>query len=328
MTIQISVILSTYNRCRSLPAALESVAAQVVPPSVEWEVIVVDNNSRDQTREVVENFCRKNPTGRFRYLFEPRQGLSNARNAGIREARGEIIAFMDDDVTVEPAWLQNLTASLHGGEWAGAGGRILPPQDFKPPRWLTLGGIMDSGGVLALFDLGDVPGELKKAPYGTNMAFRKSMFDKYGGFRTDLGRCGDSLIGNEDTELGGRLMAGGEHLRYEPSAVVHHPVPKERLNKKYFLAWWFAYGHALVLERGTRPAILGIPRQFISIPNLVVRFLSVRTLRWLLALNPQRRFYNKCWVWKTAGEIVQIYHQSVEPKSAVQEIPSRTVKQK
>ena len=323
--MKITVILCTFNRCRSLPKALDSVAVQVLPESVAWEVIVVDNNSSDQTRAVAEDYCRRYP-GRFRYLFEPQQGLSRARNAGILDARGEIIAFMDDDVTVGPAWLQNLTASLHGGEWAGAGGRILPPQDFEPPCWLTLGGEMDLGGALALFDLGNVPGELKKAPYGTNMAFRKSTFEKYGTFRVDLGRSGNTLLSNEDTEFGRRLMSGGERLRYEPSAVVYHPVPMERLNKRYFRAWWFAYGRARALERGLRPAILGIPRQFISIPNLVLRFLSVRTLRWLLSLNPQRRLYNKCQVWLTMGEIAQTCRQASLPMNVAQEIPSQSLR--
>jgi glucosyl-dolichyl phosphate glucuronosyltransferase len=320
--MNITVVLCTFNRCRSLPQALESVAAQALPDSFEWEVIVVDNNSSDQTRQVAENYFRKYP-GRFRYVFEPQQGLSRARNTGIREARGDVVAFMDDDITVEPMWLQNLTASLHVGRWAGAGGPIRPPQEFRPPGWLTLGGEMDLGGALALFDLGNVPGELKKPPYGTNMAFRKSMFEKYGGFRVDLGRCGDNLLSNEDTEFGGRLMAAGERLRYEPSAVVHHPVPKERLSKKYFRAWWFDYGRARVLERGKGPAILGIPRQFMSIPSLVVRHLSVRTLQWLLALDPKRRFHNKCRVWMMLGEIAQTYRQSFESKNPAQQGPSR-----
>ena len=324
--MDITVILCTYNRCLSLPKALDSVARQVLPESVTWEVLVVDNNSSDQTRAIAEEYCGLHP-GRFRYLFEPEQGLSRARNAGIREANGEIIAFMDDDVTVEPNWLQNLTAPLYDGKWAGAGGPVRPTVDFERPSWLTLGGEMDLGGALALIDLGDVPGEMKRAPYGTNMAFRKSMFEKYGAFRADLGRCGNSLLSNEDTEFGKRLMASGERLRYEPSAVVHHPVPKERLDQKYFRTWWFDYGRARVLERGARPAILGIPRQFLSLPSLVLRYLSVRVLKWLLSMNPQRRFYNKCQVWLTVGEIAQTYRHSSEPTHAAPKIPSQSLRQ-
>src|ERR1039458_3873680 len=110
--MKISVILCTYNRCQSLPKALNSIAVQTIPDSVDWEVVVVDNNSKDQTRAVVEEFSRQYP-GRFRYVFQSQQGLSNARNAGIREAQGDVLAFMDDDVTVEATWLQSLTGSLH-----------------------------------------------------------------------------------------------------------------------------------------------------------------------------------------------------------------------
>ena len=307
--MKITVILCTYNRAHIISKALESVLTSVLPPALEWEVLTVDNNSKDHTRAAANEFCLRHP-GRVRYLFEAQQGLSNARNTGIREARGEIIAFMDDDVTVEPTWLQNLTASLHDGAWAGAGGRVRPSKDFTPPDWLTLdGGIMDSSGVLALFDVGTVAGELKKPPFGANMAFRKSMFEKYGGFRPDLGRCGSSLIGNEDTEFGRRLLAAGERLRYEPSAVVYHPVPRERLNKKYFLAWWFAYGRAMFRQTGKRPPVWGIPRHYVSIVS--------RTLRWLSSsrLDPKRRFFWKCRIWEAAGELFENYCGRQQDKS-------------
>ena len=100
---KISVLVCTYNRCQNLGGAIESIAAQSLPPSLQWEIVVVDNNSSDQTRQVVEDFGRRCP-GHFRYLFEPRQGKSHALNTGIKEARGDIIAFIDDDVTVEPMW--------------------------------------------------------------------------------------------------------------------------------------------------------------------------------------------------------------------------------
>src|ERR1700722_6737317 len=109
---KITVIICTYNRCQTLQRALASVAASVLPPDVEWEVLVANNNSTDQTREAIEEFCRKYP-GRFRYLLETRQGKSYALNSAIREAHGGILVFIDDDVIVEPTWLQNLTAALH-----------------------------------------------------------------------------------------------------------------------------------------------------------------------------------------------------------------------
>src|ERR1700722_16738649 len=100
----VSVIICTYNRCKSLATALESVAASKLPDSMDWEVLVIDNNSSDKTSEVAQGFCQRFPN-RFRYFFEPRQGKSFALNTGIQAARGEVLAFTDDDVIVEPTWL-------------------------------------------------------------------------------------------------------------------------------------------------------------------------------------------------------------------------------
>jgi len=310
--MKITVILCTYNRCQSLAKTLESVAASTLPNSVQWEVLVVDNNSTDHTREVVGDFCQRYPN-LFRYVSESRSGKSFALNTGVCEARGDVLAFVDDDVTVEPTWLQNLTAALNDGEWAGTGGRTLPAQAFTPPRWLALHLL---GALCAHFDLGDAPCELDRAPYGANMAFRKEMFERYGLFRSDLGPSPNPEIPrpNEDTEFGRRLMAAGERLRYEPSAVVHHPVPEDRLTKEYFLAWWFDFGRATMREVGRRRDILGIPRPYLSLLKYGTVLIPFRTLRWVLNFNSQRRFYRKCWVWKTAGEIVEVYRRSFSIK--------------
>jgi glucosyl-dolichyl phosphate glucuronosyltransferase len=308
--MKVSVILCTFNRSATLPSALDSLATQQLSESVSWEVIVVDNNSTDNTRATVESYSNRYPR-RFRYIFESQQGLSRARNAGICAAQGEILAFLDDDVIAEPDWLANLTSALGDSKWQGAGGRIVPPSGFAPPKWLPLGGENDLGGPLALFDLGTTPGELQRAPYGANMAFRRSMFEKYGDFRVDLGRCGASLLSGEDTEFANRLLAGSEPLRYEPSAIVHHPVPAERLNEKYFRNWWFDFGRGRIIERARRPSVYGLPREWFSIVHLLWHFLPIRTVRWLLANSPQQRFYNKCQVWLTVGEIVQNYRTSL-----------------
>jgi glycosyltransferase involved in cell wall biosynthesis len=309
--VNVTVIVCTYNRCQSLAQALGSVASSFLPGSVGWEVLVVDNNSRDRTRAVVEEISCRYP-GRFRYLFEAQSGKSCALNSAIREALGDILAFVDDDVTVEPTWLQNLTAELHDNQWGGAGGRIRPQGPFSPPPWLITHGppipgqdIIDfeSVGPLVLFDLGDKAGELDRPPYGTNMAFRKAMFERYGGFRTDLGPRPGSQIRNEETEFCLRLIAGGERLRYEPSAVVYHPVPKNRLTKSFLRAWWFAYGRAVIRQTGQQPSVLGIPSRYRQ------RFRN--RLHWMFTCNPhwplypQWRFYWETQLCIAAGEIVE-----------------------
>ena len=305
----VTVILCTYNRCQSLANALQSVAISEMPSSIVWELLVVDNNSTDGTREVVEGFARRHP-GRFRYLFEPKPGKSQALNAGIRNARGNILAFIDDDVTVEKNWLHNLTAVLDGDAWVGAGGRILPDRAFAPPPWLPLDGPNNMGGILALFDLGDTAIELHQPPFGTNMAFQKKMFEKHGGFRLDLGPLPGSELRNEDTEFGRRLLLAGERLRYEPSATVYHRMPEERLTTGYFLKFCFDHGRASIRETGRRLDVWGIPRHYLTLLKVGTLF-SARSLHWVGTFwNRKLRFYRKAMAWMTAGEIVEVWCQS------------------
>ena len=311
--MKVTVILCTYNRSQSLIKALTSVANSIVPDSVAWEVLVVDNNSPDKTREVVEEFCRRYPQ-RFRYLFEPRQGKSHALNSGIRATDADVLAFMDDDVEVDTYWLGNLTKALQSGPWSGAGGRILAEAGFVPPRWMETNARY-ALAPLAFFDLGDNAGESKEAPFGTNMAFRKEMFQRYGDFRTDLGPQPGSEIRNEDTEFGTRLLNGGEQIWYEPSALVYHSVPRDRIRKDYFLAWWFDKARGDVRQDG-------IPRKsrlyIAGVPLFLFRTLSGWTLRWIISVNPGRRFSCKLNVWKTAGLIQECHRQfkSTPPKVA------------
>ena len=309
--ITATVVLCTYNRHRSLANALNSIAASTVPESYEWEVLVVDNNSHDQTRDVIEDFCRRYP-GRFRYLFEAQQGKSYALNAGIREARGDILAFTDDDVVVEPGWLANLTRPLCDREWAGCAGRTLPEQGFSPPRWLSLEN-RHALAPLGVFDLGLEAREITVSPFGDNMAFRKAMFDEYGGFRTDLGpRAGSGEPQkSEDSEFASRLLAAGERFRYEPSAIVYHSVPENRVQRRYFLAWWFDKARSDTRISGfrskTKYCCWGVPLY-------LYRNLAVWTLRWLLTFESSKRFSHKLAVFTKAGEISEYYRHSLETK--------------
>jgi glycosyltransferase involved in cell wall biosynthesis len=301
----ISIILCTYNRCQGLRVALESVALSKVPPSFDWYVLIVDNNSNDGTREVAESFCLRDPK-HFRYIFEPQQGKSFALNRGIREATGEVLAFIDDDITVEPDWLYELTKPLEAGECAGSGGRVYLPKDFLPPAWMAVDGQYSLASILAYFDLGSQPIELLKPPIGNNMAFRKAIFEKYGLFRTDLGPAPGSELRHEDTEFGTRVMRSGERLLYVPTAVVRHAVEQRRLEKSYFLAYHFDYGRALIREKGDRKPIGFIPRTAISFSDRLLRMLPKKIWWWIRESDPRARFFNKCHVWATSGEIVEL----------------------
>ena len=298
--LALSVIICTYNRANLLAEALKSVALSSLPKGVEWEVLVVDNNSTDQTRRIVEEAVQSHP-GLFRYVFERQQGLSHARNAGIREARGEIITFTDDDVTMDAKWLWRLTENLQNSPYVGAGGRVIPVWNCQPPGWFP---VDKPWGAIVQFDCGPEPGLLSEPPLGANMAFRKEAFTKYGGFRTDLGRCGDNLLSSEDIEFGRRLLSAGECIRYEPASEVYHPVPQNRLTKEYILGWWFGRGRSDVLERGIPPStkllIVGVP--FLLFPRL-----AISLLRWMATINPARRFNAKLTLWNLAGTITEHY---------------------
>ena len=151
------------------------------------------------------------------------------------------------------------------------------------------------------FDQGEEAKELVGPPFGTNMAFRKAVFAKYGGFRTDLGPSPGNEIRAEDTEFGRRLIAAGERLRYEPSAIVYHPVPESRIDKKFFLKWWFDYGQANAREFPVQPLHL-----FCN--------LTAWTLRWMVAFEPRLRFHCKLVVWERTGSIVEFFRQVLEAK--------------
>lgn len=302
--MNITVILCTYNRCASLAAALESAAACIVPHAASWQVLVVDNNSTDQTPQVVAGFIERHP-GRFRYLFEPKPGKSHALNSGIREASGDVLAFMDDDVAVDSHWLENLTAVLRNPEWAGAGGRILPERSFTLPDWLLIDNRY-ALAPLAIFDLGSEAGELHESPFGTNMAFRRQVFEKVGDFRTDLGPRPGSEARNEDTEFGDRVLAAGFRLWYEPRAIVYHSLPVHRLQRRYFLTWWHDKARADIRQDGV-PANM---RWFIAgVPLSMFRRLCVWTLRWMITFDPGRRFSRKLSAYRAAGAIRECYSQ-------------------
>jgi len=300
--MNIAVILCTYNRARSLAVALESVAASRMAEDSAWEVVVVDNNSSDETPNVVHGFQERFPN-RFRYIFEPTPGKSHALNRALRETDAEIVAFMDDDVQVDPDWLRQLTKIFDNKEYAGSGGRILPESGFQPPVWLK---VLSPYALapIAMFDLGPDAADLHEPPFGTNMAFRRRVFAQCGDFRRDLGPRPGSEIRSEDTEFGMRVLRAGERLWYEPSAIVHHMVPSHRVKQEYFLKWWFAKGRGDVREgifqHEKRLSISGVPL-------VLFRRTLVWGVRWLVSISPSRRYDCKAKVWWLAGEIKESF---------------------
>lgn len=253
----ISVVLSTYNRADRLPAALDALLAQT--GHVLYEIIVVDNNSTDDTAAVVHPIARHS-AGRVRYAFEPRQGLSHGRNAGIALARSPIIAFTDDDVRVAADWILQMKRAFDEHPDAGyVGGRVLPDWLAPPPSWLTTA----HWAPLALQDYGadlQVSGrERAVCLVGANLAFRKQVFARVGLFTASLGRVKDGIGSTEDHDLQLRAWRAGFFGIYVPSIVVLADVTADRLEKQYHRRWHRGHGRhcAMMRLRELVPADLG-----------------------------------------------------------------------
>jgi glycosyltransferase involved in cell wall biosynthesis len=282
----ISVVLSTYNRASLLGGALRSLLAPD-PAVPRHEVIVVDNNSTDGTRAVVESLVSEG-SGRLRYVFEARQGLSHARNRGIAASRGQYIAFTDDDVRATPGWLGALTAAFEAHpEVAFVGGRVLPNWPHEPPAWLT----REHWGPLALVDHGDAGfvTSLRRpiTLVGANMAYRRGVFAEFGGFDPHYQHQPGAVSSVEDHEFERRLYQAGHQGWYEPAAVVEAAVQPDRLTKAYHRRWHYDHGRNLVrllpaghvydpnmIPRLTRPG----DRHLLGAPLYLFRGIGERTV--------------------------------------------------
>jgi hypothetical protein len=275
--IHATVLIATYNRAALLDRTLGSLRRLRMAPHRRWELIVVDNNSSDDTRLVVERHSRDFPVP-LRYLLETRQGRSSALNAGIAAARGAVIAMTDDDVIVDEGWLEAACTALLepiSPEIAYAGGPVRPLWEAAPPAWLDVRR-GDLWGTIAIQDHGGEPfvyERQKKVPLGANMAATRELFARIGAFRADLGRTsGARVLGQEVPELLARARAAGCHGAYVPAMQVEHHVPAARLTRGYFRRWWFGKGVSRARLEESRPVtelgvdlrhtphILGVPR--------------------------------------------------------------------
>ncbi len=240
--VNVSVIVCTYNRAESLRDTLQSLVDQKLSNGLTYEIVIVDNNSTDRTREVVDGFMAKN--GRpFIFRFEKRQGLSFARNTGIEAASGQVLAFTDDDVTVHPDWVQEFWNCFRETGALVVAGKIERLWYCERPSWFQ----DELGGPLIVQDLGNKrkKWDIERHTVGANMAFHRTVFERLGRFREGLGRRGELLIGGEDREIFLRARSAGLPIYYEPKAIVWHKVEKERLSKDYMRQWFWDIGRTL-----------------------------------------------------------------------------------
>ena len=220
---ELSVVVATRNRADLLPSCLGSLTAQTT--AAQLEIVVVDNGSEDDTSTVVRNWARRDP--RIGLVVEPAIGLSQAKNAGIRNVLASIVAFTDDDVILDPRWVEAYVAFFRDRPYEPlvlAGGPVLPiaPDLSRWPSWLSDAAQVD----LPRVHHGSEERLLGRFDYlwGANMAARRELFDRIGGFDETLGPSGDLRGSFEDVELNERVAAAGGECVYLPGAIVHHRV--------------------------------------------------------------------------------------------------------
>lgn len=229
-----------------LAPAIEGVLRQETN-GVRYEFLVVDNNSTDETRTVIEKYINGGATN-LRYIFEAQQGLSHARNAGIKQSHAPLIAFTDDDVRVQPDWVYKIKQTFDRyPEVDFIGGKVLPLWEQEPPSWLT----KDQWSPLALLDNGDKPLYMnRQRPFclvGANLAVRREAFERVGMFGLELQRIKDGIGSSEDHEWQVRVWQAGRQGLYVPELVIHAEVQKERLTKAYHRRWHTGHGKSMAV---------------------------------------------------------------------------------
>lgn len=231
--IRLTVIIATYNRSESLSRTLDSLLEQTLPKEL-WELVVIDNNSTDSTAQAIVRFIESNKERiNVRTFLETEQGISPARNRGLKEGFGEYFAFLDDDELPMPDWAEVYVNFFDSHpDVAEAGGRMIPLYEYDTPKWLSkyteilLSGLMDKGDRARPFRKGEYP-------FGGNIAFRRSTIEKYGMFSSQLGRTGKKLLGGEEKDYAFRLQTAGETIWYLPQSRIDHVIPRERLTRRF-----------------------------------------------------------------------------------------------
>lgn len=237
--IKASVIIPTYNRSHSLARALRSLN-ELDFPRDQWEVVVVDNNSTDDTKQIAEA-ARSSMALNLKYVREERLSLTVARHTGAAAAESDILLYIDDDVTVETGWMRAVVESFHSDSRVGmVGGPVKAIFEVPPPKWL-LKLVKVDGIWLSLYDLGNETQEA--GAVGPNLCVRKSVLAEVGGFPADTigveaegkpGTVEKIYIGSGDGGLCQKVRVAGLKVLYVPDAVAYHHIPPVRMTKR----WW------------------------------------------------------------------------------------------
>lgn len=250
----VSVVICTRNRVHHLLDAIRSVLEQAYPRN-SYELIVVDNASSDPTPDSVRPFVE---SGKIRYVVEPILGLAHARNTGWKNARGQYVAFFDDDAIATPGWLGAIEEAFRSFPRVGiVGGRVDPIWKKERPVWLS-----DEVAVsLTLLDWSDRPKEILNVDrewlVGSNMAIPRAVLEEVGGFHPWLDRVGSNLLSSGDVFLQKEIIRRGYACLYYPEMAIRHLVPANRLNQGWFRRrfYWQGISNAMMklIEQSPTP---------------------------------------------------------------------------
>jgi glucosyl-dolichyl phosphate glucuronosyltransferase len=300
--MKLDVVIPTYNRQHLLVLTLRSLFSADVPAGLEILVTVVDNNSTDETKSVVQQFVKEFPKA-VRYCTESRQGRSHALNAGITSTSGDLVGIIDDDEEIDREWYKTIFNAFTKGDVDFIGGPYVPRWSTAQPAWMP----REYGSVVGWVDGGDrevpfdhsYPGILM----GGNAVFKRSILEKVGLFATWLGRTDKGLLSGEDEDLYERLLRAGAKGMYLPSLIIYHHIPAERLTKRYFRSWCFWRGVSVGLldrkRKASCPYLMGIPRwQYRKAAEGVL--LKLRYL-FLRPSDPARAFASELGIWDFGG---------------------------
>lgn len=248
MTPSYTVALCTHNHVDRLERTLLDLA-RINPPDAGWELLIIDNGSRDATPELLDRHTWP-ASWEVRVAREEKLGLSNARNRAITEARGEYLIFMDDDETADPDWLRAFERLIATHSPDAFGGRIcvLFEEDYRPP-WLT----DELLGFLGELNRTETISQLLQPNasfYGGNFGFRRIVTDTIGGFDSMLGRKGADNTGGEEVDFYRRLLTAGFNIWWTPEAIIHHRIQAVKLNRHYFRDLHYRQGQ---MEARRRP---------------------------------------------------------------------------
>lgn len=239
--MKFSFITCTYNRDKYIGQTLQSVCDQKYPDN-NYEIIVIDNNSTDNTASICEEFRAEYPNKNFRYFKEMNQGLSFALNRGIKEAQGEYLIFVDDDETIIPQHLERLDNHLRTyPEAVLCGTPVIPVYEIPEPKWMSrftqrlIGGYFDQGKEVKILEAKNYPGT-------GHTIIKKELYERYGNYNTELGRKGTSLIGAEDKDMFNRLKNNNIVCYYLPDIPIYHHIPPNKMTDEFFHKLTYSIG--------------------------------------------------------------------------------------